>query len=235
MKVVTIFLALFLFLSGLSAAQAQGVAYPPLPSEIVIRPQDWVMTRGEAQAFMKDYIGPALDAVMDDPQQVPGLRDRLLYFVREHDKDFAYLVVPAYHPSSKEISAIVDYDMELDKPVLIIFLPFFRDKQKNRSLSEFQYIVALTYAHEIIHIEHVGKFRTKERKQNWGPASFNLLVADEALTHAKMVREIIRPLRSLNKPLWQRYISLSDTFARMGNDENNEKWSDIFAKGGYFD
>ena len=219
---VTVFWLTISILSNLPAltAQSRPAARKVAPQKQVIgrfilNEADFVMPASEASQYSRVTIEPLLFDCVDDASEPDGLRSRIQEALKRiEDHRLYYTPTPIYYPD-RSVNIISKLEHVEDKTYLFLFVPAARDMQKRLSTPEFKYLILIAFAHEVIHIQQSGRYRTDSREE---------ARKEEAVAWGKTVVEIIRPLIAHQKPVPAYFVELSDLFARAKDNSGAEPW-----------
>jgi hypothetical protein len=161
---------------------------------VVVTEKDWVMAPEAATVYMMTSVAPLLDKAIRDPSYPIGISKRVtLLFTQIQDGKIEYRAEPFYRPTSKDTLAHVDWDAKQNKPVLMVFMPAVRDlraKAEFQNSDNFELLMAITFAHEYVHIERDKYHPMKLRAGTYSP---QIAQKDEAEAWGITILEMIRP------------------------------------------
>jgi hypothetical protein len=190
-------------------AQNRGVG------TFILNEADFVMPASEASQYSHLIIEPMLFDCVDDTSEPGGLRRRIQEVLKRiEDHRLSYAPTPIYYPDGS-LNIISKVEHIEAKTYLFLFVPAARDMQKSLSTAEFKYLILIAFAHEVIHIEQTGRYRTDSRKEAG---------KEEAIAWGKTVVEIIRPLIAQKKSVPPYFVELSNLFAKAKNNSGAEAW-----------
>jgi len=186
-----------------------------------IAQKDYVVTEEEASRLNLSIVSPILQKVLDDPKQNLDLKAKLLNFLSLlRTREIFYFVSPAFFPtkdpaSGKEIVAKVEIDPKSGQLGVILFMPAVLYWKANLRQKEFEYLVAITFAHESIHLEIADQFRNDH-------------IANEAYAWWLTIRQLIRPIIASEGIRIDHFTKLSNRLAGLGDNWMHPGWLNLF-------
>jgi len=198
---------------------------------------EMTMRSEEAAKYINDEINPRLTRVANDPNQIPGIRDRLREIIINTNKPsgkMLYTAVGGYHPDSHETIAHVDYDIKNKKPLLMIFIPAIQNEiktfiAKHYRQEEIDLMVAIYYAHEQVHYENTEiKHKYPKLAERALKKDRDLEAREEAEAWGITILEMIRPAIAKGFRLPANLIQNSEAFKQVGDNYNSQLWIDAF-------
>jgi len=191
------------------------------PTRFAIAQKDYVVTQEEASRLNLSIVRPILQKVLDDPTQSLDLKARLFNFLSLlRTSEIFYFVSPALFPTknpgrAKVIIAKIEVDPIAGQLGVILFRPALLHWKDNLRQKEFENLVAITFAHESIHLEIADQFRNDD-------------IAAEAYAWWLTIRELIRPTIAREGIHIEHFTKLSDRLAELGDDWKNPEWLKLF-------
>jgi hypothetical protein len=183
--------------------------------KFILNEADFVMPASEASQYSHLKIEPLLFDCIDDTSEPDGLRRRIQEILKRiEDHRLYYAPTPAYYPD-RSLNVISKLEHIETETYLFLFVPAARDMQKSLSTAEFKYLILIAFAHEVVHIEQSGRYRTDSQKEAG---------KEEAIAWGKTVVEIIRPLIAQQKSVPAYFVELSNLFAKAKNNSGAEAW-----------
>lgn len=131
-------------------------------------------------------------------------------------KEIVYIASPAYYPNrAMHVAATID---ELNSErALIVFVPEILDWRARLSESDFLYLVLVTFAHEMIHLERAHDRVPPVEVPN-----------AEAEAWGITVLEIIRPLQAIHFIRIEEFRKLSALLKALNDNYNDPRWVKTF-------
>jgi hypothetical protein len=184
--------------------------------KLFIRESDYVISPDEAIRLSREVLSPILDDFIKGGEGPEGLRRRILALVDGVRRgEINYLPSPAYYPD-RALQAIAKLETFESKPLVIAFIPELMDVRSRLSATDFKHVVLIMFAHEMIHLEQQREQRKEEDAKN------------EAITWAKTILEIIRPLEAKGLMTFPKFIQLSSLLKSMNDNYQDARWVKYF-------
>jgi len=192
---------------------------------ITVGPESWAMSPEETIAYQRNVVLPLLVGALNDPPALPpgiARRVRELFFQEIDWKRIIPEVAPYYHPLSRTILSDMVYDPDVQKPVLFIFVPALRDKEREfrrqgRTDMDLQLFLALTFAHIQVHLGLDTKYPNIEIEPR-----------EEAEAWAIILLEMIRPALAQRRWLPDYFRYDSDGFRKARDYDAHPVWPENF-------
>ena|SRR3989344_6723254 len=182
-----------------------------------------LMSHEQAEDYMKQNIYPLLTNILHNKEVLPGVSGRIskLFEQIQITHNVLYDLIPAYHPRSKTVIAKVDYDVDENKPKVMVFVPALMDsktewEQEGLNPEEIELAIGMVFGHEQIHLEQESRFVLKQRALSGGGTSSEAQII-EANAWATMIHEMIRPALELGKNVPLSFKIKSEFFRRHGD------------------
>lgn len=190
------------------------------------------MTPQQAYNYAKQVISPILVKYTNNQGELPALRNRLVNLAQKIARgEIDYRALPIYYPKGRDFLAKIDYDLKLDKPLLLLFVPAVADwraqlKAQGR-LKNFEDGVAVVFAHEMMHLEQEGREALRERAGVYAPY---IAGRNEARATCATILELFRPMANQGRIPFPEMIHNSQELRKVGDDCNHPAWIEAFVR-----
>ena len=199
--------------SNLASAQARSIG-----------PKDFTITPAAANEYWSKKIAPLLDR-HTDAKEIPGIRNRLNKLaIYGTSGELGITPIPAADPHNPQRLAHLDYDLPRPRPTILIFVPVIQRKEKELNTRDFEDLLALTFAHEMIHWEqgHNGEFSPLSSRAYRRDTAED--VREEASAFGKTILEIVRPWAAQGRIPERDLLRLSAQLKSVGDDYKDPRW-----------
>lgn len=203
------------------------------PYQAEITQKDWVMTPTVAIAYQMHVVAPFLDKAIRDPTYPKGITGRITtLFNQIQAGKIEYRAEPFYYPQSKFVLAHVDWDSKQEKMVLMVFVPAIRNLRAEPAFSSdvnFELMMAITFAHEYVHVERDPLHPIRFRSGKNTPEIRRLSAQDEAEAWGVTILEMIRPALKQNRWLPENLRQDSEQLKLAKDNYDDPGWIQAFA------
>ena len=188
--------------------------------KLYVGPSDFVMPQEKASKFSQEIISPILFEFSNSDSAPKPLCDRVRKIVELiNRREIDYYALPAYFPNRK-LTVLAKVEQLGPRWALFLFIPAVMEWRDKLSETDFRYSMAITFAHEMIHLELAKDRPVRSDKQ---------AVQDEAVAWGKTVLEIIRPLEAELSITVSYYALLSQDLKSLKDDYSDGRWIRKFA------
>jgi hypothetical protein len=189
-------------------------------------PNKWIVSAEASTNYWHEVVAPILTRHQTDPKELASVRNRLDDLALSvTNKTLMFQMIGAY---AGNLSAKVDYSIDSKLLNILVFVPRIRDNQRTLSPDVFENLLVLTFAHEMMHVEHLrsGQFGSIESRRGkpYGP----LEMKDEAAAWGKTILEIVRPWIAQGKRLPENFRHNSEQLKLVKDDYSDPRWVLVF-------
>ena len=192
-----------------------------------------IMTSKTAESYLTDVIRPLLLDAMQDPTYPSKITKRISLLLSGIEKnEIEYLAEPSCYQAAKDMLLGTEYDEVNDKPILVAFIPAIQKLKAKRALrptGRFQLVMAISFAHEYVHIERENYRPTPP---TIGEPDPQMAEKDEAEVWGVMVLEMIRPALAQGRWLPDAFRYESKVLQEMNDNYDDPRWIAGFMKYG---
>lgn len=207
---------------------AEGALGQSWRLELTMKPED-------AVRYVVAEINPILKRVVNNPNYIPGIRNRLIeqFKLTVPNGKMINMAVGGVRPDQPNMIAHIDYDVRQKKPILMIFVPAMQKYKRDLEWSGYRQedidtIIALILAHEQVHyqIDEVqGKYPMINRVNRF---DIELDAREEAEAWGITITEMIRPALQRGIKLPPDMIQNSEQYKIVGNNFQDPRWIAAF-------